>query len=415
MYDVIIVGARCGGSPLAMLLARNGYRVALFDAATFPSDTVSTHLMWPLGVWALHRWGLWDAVAAAGPGVCHMGLSYQPGGTLRGPWHRVGVVDYTANLRRFKLDAILVDAARNARAEVREGVIVDNLLYGSDGRVTGVRAHLRNRATRFEEHARLVIGADGHGSTVARLVGSKMYTETPSLTATYYLYVADFPGDRNQNEIYTSPPREYLFSPTDEGLTVVNLVLSKELLPKFRESVTENFYKSFDLHPELGDRLRAARAVSRIRGVLHQPNFQRQSYGPGWALVGDAAYCRDPIRAQGMTDAFLDADGLAAALHDGLSGGKCMSGVLREHEQARLRRTAVPYDLCLRAARFEIPSPEQTRDLVSRIGDNPKAIAEMRGLFTGSMDPQVFYDPSHMTELIGTEGLRPQSNGGGAL
>ena len=65
-YDVIVVGARCAGSPTAMLLARAGYRVLVVDRATFPSDTISTHLVHPPGVAALRRWGLLDRVVATG-------------------------------------------------------------------------------------------------------------------------------------------------------------------------------------------------------------------------------------------------------------------------------------------------------------------------------------------------------------
>src|SRR3954462_9660288 len=101
-----------------MLLARKGYRIIVLDAATFPSETLSTHLIWPPGVAALHRWGVWPAVAAARPGICHTGVTTMPAGTIEGPWHAVDGIDYTVNIRRTKLDALLVEAARRAGAEV---------------------------------------------------------------------------------------------------------------------------------------------------------------------------------------------------------------------------------------------------------------------------------------------------------
>jgi flavin-dependent dehydrogenase len=403
MTDVVIVGARCAGSPLAMLLARMGYKVMVLDASRFPSDTLSTHQIWPLGVAALHRWGLWREIAAADPGICHSGLNRMPGGTLKGPWHAVQGIDYTINLRRVKLDWILIQAARAAGAEVREGIVIDGLLY-EGGQCVGVSGHDRKTNTRFSERARIVIGADGHRSTIARLTGAQTFDETPTLTVTYYMYVSDLPGDRDMDEIYTCPPREYLFSPTDGGLTVVNLVMSKEMAAEFRRDVNKNFQQAFDLEPELGERLRAARTVGHIRGVLDQPNFYRRSYGEGWALVGDAAYCKDPIRAQGITDAFLDAEKLAESLDDAFSGRTPITAALADCEAERKERTAFPYRLCLNAARFELATPKNTRRLLGLIENRPDIIAEMRGLICGSVRPDEFFDTQHLA-LMGIEAV----------
>jgi flavin-dependent dehydrogenase len=405
MYDVIIVGARCAGSPLAMMLAQKRYRVLLVDAAVFPSDTLSTHLIWPPGVAALHRWGLWPRVAELNPATCRLGLVSMPGWTTSGPWHAVDGVDYTANIRRFKLDAVLIEAARCAGADVREGVVIDGLL-GDGKTVTGVKGYDRKTRTRFEEAATIVVGADGQRSTVAKIVHADSYDVVPSLTVTYYRYVSDFQGDRNQNEIYTCPPREYLFSPTDDGLTVVNLVMSQETAIGFRENADENFYRSFDMQPALGERLRASRSVGHVRGVLDQPNFYRRSYGPGWVLVGDAAYCKDPIRAQGITDAFLDAESLAVALDDAFCNRRSFADALHGHEQLRRYRTAFPYNMCLRAARFEVPSREKASDFVKLFENRPAAVAELRGLIPGSMRPEIFYDPAHLADLFGENGAR---------
>ena len=137
--------------------------------------------------------------------------------------------------------------------------------------------------------------------------------------------------------------------------------------------------------------------------MLNQPNFYRTSHGPGWALVGDAAYTKDPVRAQGISDAFIDAEGLAAALHDGFSGRREMTAALRDYERARRERTAVPYDLCLRAARFVVPSPACMRRLLSVVEGKPEAIAEMRGMVYGAIHPDVFYTREHLALLLGAE------------
>ena len=321
-----------------------------------------------------------------------------PGATLHGPWHAVDSVDYTVNLRRFNLDSILVEAARAAGADVREGLVVDGLLRTGD-QVAGITGYQRRTRNRFEQRASLVVGADGQRSILAKLVQAESYNAVPSLSVTYYSYFSDFPRDPDTDEMHTCPPREYLFSPTDDGLTVVNLVLSNEIAREFGRDAKENFYRAFDLEPMLGERLRAARLVDHIRGVREQPNFYRRSNGPGWALVGDAAYTKDPIRAQGITDAFLDAETLAAAIDDGFSGRRPMNSALGEAEKARRDRTAFPYDLCLRSARFEFPPG--MRELLKAAEQNPTAIAEMRGLISGSVRPEVFFDPQHLEQLMG--------------
>lgn len=392
MFDVVIVGARCAGAPLALLLARQGCRVVLIDRDCFPSDRLSTHVLWPPGVAALGRWGLWDRVMAAGPARCHVGITRTPGGTLRGPFHRVEGVDYTVSLRRFKLDAILVEAAACEGVTLREGCMVEELLRDEGGRVSGVVARDRRSGRRIEERAPIIVGADGQHSTVARLAGAEARAVVPPLTANYHQYVCDFPGDPDTDEIHTCPPREYLFSPCDDGLTLVNLVISNTLADEFRRDVRQSFYRAFDLEPELGERLRAAKPLGRIRGTRDVPNFYRSSFGRGWALAGDAAFCKDPIRAQGMTDAFLDAEGLAEAIASGLSGRRDLTEALRDHHDKRRVRTTYPYTLCLRAARFEVPPIEQDQALVERLADDPEAIAATRGLICGSMDIQSFLE-----------------------
>jgi flavin-dependent dehydrogenase len=400
MFDVVVVGARCAGSPLAMLLSRQGYRVLLLDKATFPSDRISTHLIRPPGVAALHRWGLWDRIAAGRPAICYTAATSFPGGILRGPWHAVDGIAYTVNMRRFKLDAILVDAAHAAGAELREGVVVDQLLYDGE-QVVGVAGRELRSGLRFEERARMVVGADGRQSFVAKAVRAPIYNGHPSLTASYYTYVTAIDKDPDVDEIYTRPPREYLFIPTDDGLTLVNVVIARPLIEAFRQDVTASFYAAFDLEPALGERLRAAERVGPIVGAVELPNFYRKPYGPGWALVGDAGYHRDPIRAQGIHEAFLDAEVLAHALDDGLAGRRSLAGALRSYEQARDERTAFPYQICLSAARFDPPQQDTFQNLVERMQDKPAAIAEFMGLVAGSMRPEVFFDPAHLQALLG--------------
>ena len=349
--DVLIVGARCAGAPLAMLLARKGFRVTALDRSAFPSETLSTHFIWPEGVAALRRWSVLDQILAADPARCTHWFASTADGDRREALEAVDGIAYAISLRRFKLDALLVRAAREAGADVRERAVFDRLIF-DDGRVTGIRGHDAKSGERFEARGSIVIGADGRDSLFARAVGAAEYNSAPSMTASYYTYTIDGQTDRATLELYTRSPREFLVTPTDEGLTMVNLVIGSALIPAFRKSVKSNFFAAFDHCPQLADRVRAAQLVAPVAGAVNLPNFYRQSHGPGWALVGDAGYHRDPIRAQGIHDAFLDAEDMADAIDRGLRTNSLLPE-LRAHQTRRDDRTSGSYERSLRAARFE--------------------------------------------------------------
>ena len=334
-----------------MLLARKGFAVTAFDRSTFPSDTISTHFIWPQGVAALGRWSLLDMVLAAGPAKCTHWFASTPDGERREALEAAGAIAYAISLRRFKLDALLVRAAREAGADVREHAVFDQLIF-DDERVTGIRGHDAITGRRFEARGSIVVGADGRDSSLARAVGAAEYNTAPSMTASYYTYTMDGETDRAILELYTRPPREFLITPTDEGLTMVNLVIGGALVPEFRKSVRSNFLAAFDHCPQLAARVRASQHVGPIRGAVNLPNFYRQSHGPGWALVGDAGYHRDPVRAQGIHDAFLDAEDMAGAIGRGLTTDSLLPE-LRAHQARRDDRTSGSYERSLRAARFE--------------------------------------------------------------
>jgi len=336
-----------------MLLARKGFSVAAFDRSTFPSDTISTHFIWPEGVAALHRWSVLDMILAAGPAKCTQWFASTPDGDRREALQAVDGIAYAISLRRFKLDALLVRAAREAGADVREHAVFDQLIFDDD-RVIGIRAHDAISGKRFEARGSIVVGADGRDSPLARAAGAAEYNSAPSMTASYYTYTIDGETDRETLELYTRPPREFLVTPTDDGLTMVNLVIGSALIPEFRKSVKSNFFAAFDHCSQLAGRVRTSRHVGCIKGTVNLPNFYRQSHGPGWALVGDAGYHRDPVRAQGIHDAFLDAEDMAAAIERGLRTSS-LQAELRAHQARRDDRTAGSFERSLRAARFESP------------------------------------------------------------
>jgi flavin-dependent dehydrogenase len=304
-YDAIVVGARCAGSPTAMLLARKGYKVLVVDRARFPSDTVSTHLLHPPGVAALARWGLLEPLVATGcPPIDTYAFDFGPFTLSGAPGTAEAPVAYAP--RRTVLDKLLVDAAAQAGAEIREGFTVESVVVDDSGVVTGIRGHGGDGRT-VTERAKMVVGADGRHSLVARAVGPEHYHQQPRLQVSYYSYWSDLPME-GRFETYPRPDRGFAAWPTHDDLT---LVIGGWPMAEFqanKRNLDASFLTMLELAPAFADRVAAATRQGRLVGTA-VPNFFRKPYGPGWALVGDAGYTKDFITAQGMHDAFRDAEG----------------------------------------------------------------------------------------------------------
>ncbi len=332
MYDAIVVGARCAGSPTAMLLARKGYRVLLVDKATFPSDTMSSHFIRIPGVARLKHWGELDKIIASKcPPIATFTIDL-------GPFALVGTpppVEDVATMyapRRTVLDKILVDAAVEAGAEPREGFLVEEILRDGD-RVTGIQGRGPGGQS-VKEYARLVIGADGMRSLVARSVQAPTYQAKPTLTCAYYGYWSGVP--LAGAEIYIRPRRMFITFPTNEHLTCIYVAWPISEFHTVRADIKGNFLKTLDLTPHFAERVRQGKQEGRFVGTADLPNFFRKPYGPGWALVGDAGYHKDPYAGQGIMDAMST---ILSVPPWRLPRRKC-SNSLRPCRGIRSRRTA---------------------------------------------------------------------------
>ena len=399
MYDAIVVGARCAGSPTAMLLARKGYRVLLVDRAGFPSDTLSTHYIHQPGVARLERWGLLNQVAATNcPPVGKLTFDVGPFALTGVPPAADGVTVAYAP-RRFLLDQILLEAAAAAGVEVRERFSVEDVLT-DETRVTGIRGRAGGGGA-VTERARIVVGADGMRSFVARAVRAPIYHARPGRTCAYYTYWSGLSLDGA--ELYPRDGHNIITGPTNDGQAIVLAYWPKAAFRRVRADIERHFLEAIDIVPSLAARLRAGERSDRFYGTADLPFFFRKPYGPGWALVGDAGYHKDPITAEGISDAFRDAELLADAIDAGFCSRRPLEEALADYEQER-NGTAIPiYEFTHELAALEPPTPEM-KALFGALRDDPAQTNRFFGTIAGTVPMADFFGPENVAMILGGAG-----------
>jgi flavin-dependent dehydrogenase len=396
MYDVIVVGARCAGSATALLLARKGYQVLVVDKATFPSDTISTHYIHQPGVSLLNRWGLLGNIVASNcPPIERTRVDFGPAYFTANNLPSDGINASYAP-RRTVLDLILVDACVEAGAEVRQGFVVEDLVWDGE-RVTGIRGHAQGGST-VTESASLVIGADGMRSLVAEAVHAPTYNETPPLTCNYYAYFSGVPLDGV--ELYMRERRMFGGNLTNDGLTGIIVIFPNAEFHEFRADIEGNFFKTLDLAPDFAERVRQGKREEPWKGMANVANFFRKPYGPGWALVGDAGYFKDPITAQGITDAFHSAELLVEAVDDGFCGRIAMEDALAAYERRRNESVTPMYQLTCQFASMGPPSPAM-QQLLAALVHNPTEADRFVGTISGVVPIPEFYAPANLQRIVG--------------
>ena len=345
-YDVVVVGARVAGASTALLLARAGLKVALLDRSAAGSDTLSTHALMRAGVLQLFRWGLLERVVAAGtPPVRQVRFHYADAASAHVSIRPSPGVDALYAPRRHVLDQILADAAAEAGVDVRYGTAVSGLLRDGRGRVTGVRTSAaRSRGgvraaplAPSELTAAITVGADGIRSLVARDAGAPVVHQGRSAGAVLYRYLAGLPGDRY--DWAYGPHAAAGLIPTNAGQTCAFVSTTPARMRALRRDGAEAAFHGLlaTAAPGLVDQVRAAEPVGRIRGWAGAPGFVRRPSGPGWALVGDAGYYKDPITTHGMTDALRDAELVTDEIVEALAGGTSEAFALGRYQATRDR------------------------------------------------------------------------------
>jgi flavin-dependent dehydrogenase len=315
-YDVVIVGARAAGAAAAMLLARRGVRVLAVDRGTYGSDTLSTQALMRAGVLQLARWDLLGRVEAAGtPRVRRTVFHYDDEVVDIPIKPRDGVPALFAP-RRTVLDRLLVDAAVEAGAEVRHQLKVVDLLRGAGGRVEGTVLQGSEGAV-LPVRAELVVGADGARSTVSSLVQASVTRQGRNASAVVYGYWSGF--DLDGYHWYWGPRAAAGAIPTNGGHTLLFAGLpANEFAVRMRGDLDGGYLRLLaGVAPDMAERLKRAQLAGALRAFPGLAGFLRRPWGPGWALVGDAAYYKDPITAHGISDALRDAELLADAVVQG--------------------------------------------------------------------------------------------------
>jgi flavin-dependent dehydrogenase len=317
-----------------MLLARAGMRVLLVDRAEPGTDTLSTHALMRGGVLQLAKWGLLDTLIATGtPAITQTCFDY---GThaITVPVKAAAGVPALYAPRRTVLDTLLAGQAAAAGAEVAFGVNISRVLRDQHGRVCGVTGRGRRRGT-FHAHAPLVVGADGLRSTVARAVNAPMTRRGRNAAAVWYAYVT---GLANQGYRWFYRPRAAAgLIPTNDDVTCVFAAMPADLFTMYSHrdrwrALTDAFARAA---PNAAAELHSATPVGPVRGWPGVPGFSRKVHGPGWALVGDAGYFKDPASTHGITQALRDAELLADAIVAGHGGSEPISDALARYEHIR--------------------------------------------------------------------------------
>lgn len=346
---MIVVGARCAGAATAMVLARRGLSVLVLDRGREGTDTLSTHALMRAGVLQLHDWGILEPLRRKGTPLVRSTSFHYGDETVRIELRPRDGVEGLFAPRRYVLDQLLVDGAREAGAEVLHGIVMTDVMRSDEGRVIGVVAKDPDGGA-IPVAAGLVIGADGMHSTVAKQVDAQPYRTARHTTAVVFSYFANVGLD--DYHWYYRPGVSAGAIATNDGLTCVFAafppqrfeVLGRDVAAGHRDVLRE-------CSAELAAAVERAERKERYRGFGGLLGYFRQSWGPGWALVGDAAYFKDPLTAHGMTDALVDAEHLARAVVVG------SDEALAAYQQARDERSLTFFEVTDQIASFEWDLP----------------------------------------------------------
>jgi 2-polyprenyl-6-methoxyphenol hydroxylase-like FAD-dependent oxidoreductase len=333
-YDAVVVGASLAGCTTAILLGRQGSRVALVEKRPDPAafKRICSHYVQASGVPTLERLGLLEPILAAG-GVRSRARVWSPWGLIETAPERAA---YGVNLRRELLDPLLRAAAADTPGvELMLGKRATRLLRDGD-RFAGAAVADRD-GDEVELVARLVVGADGRDSPVAKLAGVREKVSSHGRFAYGAYFEGAMPESAPDATLWMADPQFVGAFPTDSNLVFYAAMPTKDRLPEFRRDPERAFVDYIADMPE-GPPIRGGRMVGELVGKLEMPNRMRAVTAPGLALVGDAALAADPLFGIGCGWAFQSGEWLAESVGPALAGrGSLARGLKRYRRLHRLR------------------------------------------------------------------------------
>jgi 2-polyprenyl-6-methoxyphenol hydroxylase-like FAD-dependent oxidoreductase len=383
---VVIAGAGIAGLTAAAAFRSFGFDVDIYEQSAEPREIGAGIYLKENSFDVLDRLGLTD-------GLAKRGVRIQAARILDEDQQVVVNRDVSQERLVVTLRSDLHTALRDRALELGAVLHTDRKVVGASPEGS---LHYSDGA---REDADLVIGADGLHSRVARRVGAPTYDVQPVFTCAYYAYWTDVPVQGA--ELYARPERMILTGPTNDGRTMVIVYWPVAAFREVRTDIERHFLAAVDLAPGLAERVRDGTRVEPFRGTADLPGFYRRPHGPGWALVGDAGYHKDPITAQGITDAFRDAELLAAAIDDGFSGRRPLAEALAAYEQTRNETTRPLYELTGQFAALQPPPPEM-QQLLAALQGNPEQADRFIGTVAGTVPIPEFFAPENIARIMGT-------------
>lgn len=391
-FDVVVIGSGVAGAPTAMLLARSGHKVLLIDRHEFPRDALSTHFIWPRGVSYLNRWGVAQPILEQSPNFTALEMNVE-GISLHGsvPLNQLerrfqqlhgdsrGVTTTYCGPRRHFLDKFLMDEAQKAGAEVRDGTSFAEPVV-KEGVVKGIRA-IDRKGNQVSLAARLVVGADGQHSTFAKKIGSRITDFRPLSTFAYFGYFSGIKKD--ELAFFRRGRLGMAIFPTSGGTHMVLAYGPTAWWEEFNKDAENNFHKIIAFcAPDVGELVRAGRVEEPFKACGTMPAYHRESWGPGWVLIGDAGSFKDQATAMGITHAFRDAELVSNYIHQALAGKMTMDAALAQYSSVRAADYNDYFNLVCQVAEMNVYTrPEieffysihkdQARvdDIISQFGD----------------------------------------------
>jgi 2-polyprenyl-6-methoxyphenol hydroxylase-like FAD-dependent oxidoreductase len=378
-----------------MLLARKGLKVLVLDRARFPADIPHGHFIHRHGPRRLHKWGILDRIVESNcPPVTGITMDLGDFALVGTDLIRDGIA-LGFGPRRHVVDTLLIQAATDAGAEFRQGVSVEEYL-GDGTTVNGVRYRDHHNSSHGTELARIVIGADGRHSSLARAVEAPQYDAFPSLTCWYFSYWSGVPIANV--EVYLRGRTVIFIFPTNDALTAVFIAWDVAEFPRVKANIQESFQQALERVPELGQRMRGGKREERFYGTADVPNFFRKPFGPGWALVGDAGHHKDPFLALGMCDALRDAELLASAIEEGFSGIRAVDDALSSYERQRNEASMSEYRENIHMAQFK-PLPPDLVTIRRGVRANQEDTNKFFMARQGMIPREEFFNPENLQRL----------------